>query len=112
VQVGSDFYDGKESRHEQLLALRTLRRGVECRPPSCRTRRGGEPVAVSPSELARELHELIAALDRRVPRVEQAGEAAIARDALTLRDKAVKRLAELQADLATSAVDPNNRNRS
>jgi hypothetical protein len=46
-------------------------------------------------ELARELEELIAALDRRVPRVEQAGEAAIARDAAALRAKAVARLAEL-----------------
>ena len=46
-------------------------------------------------ELARELQELIAALDRRVPRVEQAGEASIARDAAALRAKAVKRLAEL-----------------
>jgi hypothetical protein len=45
--------------------------------------------------LARELEELIAALDRRVPRVEQAGEAAIAGDAAALRAKAAKRLAEL-----------------
>jgi hypothetical protein len=46
-------------------------------------------------DVARELEELIAALDRRVPRVEQAGEAAIARDAAALRAKAVKRLADL-----------------
>ena len=45
-------------------------------------------------ELARELEELIAALDRRVARVEQAGEAGIARDAAALRAKAVRRLAE------------------
>lgn len=51
---------------------------------------------VSP-ELVLELEELIAALDRRVPRVEQAGEAAIAREAATLRAKAVKRLEELVA---------------
>ena len=49
-------------------------------------------------ELARELEELIAALDRRVPRVAQAGEAAIARDAAALRAKAVARLAELVND--------------
>ena len=46
-------------------------------------------------ELARELEELIAALDRRVPRVEQVGELEIARDAAALRAKAVDRLAEL-----------------
>ena len=49
-------------------------------------------------ELARELEELIAALDRRVARVEQAGEADIARDAAALRAKAVRRLAELVGD--------------
>ena len=41
------------------------------------------------------LEELIAALDRRVPRVEQAGEAEIAREAAALRARAVNRLAEL-----------------
>jgi hypothetical protein len=51
--------------------------------------------SVSARDLARELEELIAALDRRVPRVEQAGEAAIARDAAALRAKAVDRLATL-----------------
>jgi hypothetical protein len=53
-------------------------------------------------ELARELHELIAALDRRVPRVERAGETAIARDAALLREKALKRLQELSDDDAAS----------
>jgi hypothetical protein len=52
-------------------------------------------MAVNRNELTRELEELIAALDRRVPRVEEAGEAAIARDAAALRAKASKRLAEL-----------------
>lgn len=47
------------------------------------------------SDLVRELEELIAALDRRLPRIEQAGEAAIAHDAATLRAKALDRLAEL-----------------
>ena len=55
-------------------------------------------------ELARELEELIAALDRRVPRVAQAGEAAIARDAAALRAKAVARLAELVNDPAIESM--------
>ena len=46
-------------------------------------------------ELVQELRELIAALDRRVPRVERAGESAIARDAAKLRATAVSRLREL-----------------
>jgi hypothetical protein len=52
-------------------------------------------MAVTVPELRRELEELIAALDRRVPRVERAGEAGIAREAAALRAKAVNRLAEL-----------------
>ena len=55
-------------------------------------------MAVSTNELESVLEELIAALDRRVPRVEQAGEADITRDAAALRAKAVKRLAELVRD--------------
>ena len=47
-------------------------------------------------EICRELRELIVALDRRVPRVEQAGEASIAHDAALLRAKAVQRLVELE----------------
>ena len=54
-------------------------------------------------ELILELEELIAALDRRVPRVEQAGEAAIAHDAATLRAKAVRRLEELVASKTRGA---------
>jgi hypothetical protein len=60
-------------------------------------------VAVRRVDLMRELHEVIASLDRRVPRVEQAGEASIARDAAALRTRAVKRLAEL-ADQKTSEL--------
>ena len=52
-------------------------------------------MAMTAPERTRELEELIAALHRRVPRVEQAGEADIARDAAALRAKAVERLAAL-----------------
>lgn len=57
-------------------------------------------MAVNAGDLTRELEELIAALDRRVPRVEQAGEATIARDAAALRAKASDRLAELATNPA------------
>jgi hypothetical protein len=66
-------------------------------------------MAVSTNELESVLEELIAALDRRVPRVEQAGETGIARDAAALRAKAVERLTELVRDSvhqATPAADP------
>jgi hypothetical protein len=56
-------------------------------------------MTMNEDELRRELQELIAALDKRVPRVERAGEAEIARDAAVLREKAVNRLAELERSL-------------
>ena len=52
-------------------------------------------MAVKAKDLARDLQELIDALDRRLPGVERAGELDIARDAEALRGKAVARLAEL-----------------
>jgi len=50
----------------------------------------------STQTLIDELRELVEALDRRVPRLERAGETAIARDAARLRDEAIKRLAALE----------------
>jgi hypothetical protein len=63
-------------------------------------------VAVNAAELASALEELIAALDRRVPRVEQAGEPGIAREAAALRSKAVERLAELANNPAVLVERP------
>ena len=55
----------------------------------------------------RHLHELIAALDRRVPQVERSGEAAIARAAAGLRADALKRIANLEREAATDSVHSN-----
>ena len=46
----------------------------------------------------RQLRELIAALDRRVPPIEDTGEIVIARDAAALRKKAMQRIAELESE--------------
>jgi hypothetical protein len=53
-------------------------------------------MAVSRADVIRELLELIDAIDRRVPHVERAGEASIAREAAALKTKALKRIAELE----------------
>lgn len=45
--------------------------------------------------MVRDLQELVAALDRRVPQVQRAGEAAIARAAALLRREALRRIDEL-----------------
>ena len=91
--------------------MRELRRGLECLPPRGPAVRS-ESVAVTPNDLARELQELIAALDRRVPRVEQAGEAAIARDAAALREKAVQRLRELGEQSTAAALQASDKTKS
>ena len=51
----------------------------------------------------RELHELIAALDRRVPQVERVGEVAIARAAAALRAEALRRIEELEREATADA---------
>lgn len=50
------------------------------------------------NRLVRELRELIAALDRRVPHIEREGEVQIALDAAALRARAVARLAALEEE--------------
>jgi hypothetical protein len=51
----------------------------------------------TPTEQIQLLRELIEALDRRVPHIERTGEIQIARDAASLRDKALKRIALLES---------------
>jgi hypothetical protein len=50
----------------------------------------------TPTEQIQLLRELIEALDRRVPQIERTGEIQIARDASELKEKALKRIAELR----------------
>lgn len=45
-----------------------------------------------------DLLDLIAALDRRVPQIHRAGEASIAQDAAALKDRALKRIEELERE--------------
>lgn len=84
----------------QLLAMLGLWRYLECRAV-VESDPGRLAMALTNRELVRELEELITALDRRVPRVEQAGEASIAHDAAALRAKAVARLQELAGPART-----------
>lgn len=52
------------------------------------------------------IHELIEALDRRLPQAERPDAAAIARDRAALRARAVERLAELQPGPTALAPAP------
>jgi hypothetical protein len=101
MPLGVDYDDGEDSECGELLALHQLWRSVECVAHAGRATRT-KFMAVSASPIAGKLNELIAALDRRVPRRTHAREASIAHDAQVLRAKAVKRLAEL----ATSSSRP------
>jgi hypothetical protein len=95
VPVVLDRHDGKESRRLQLLALHELRGSLE-RIAIAEGSRQPTTMALTPTAVVRELLELIAALDRRVPHVERTGETAIARDALALKALALKRIEELE----------------
>ena len=58
--------------------------------------------AGTPAQTVRELLELIAALDRRVPQVERVGEISIARAASALKLEALKRIEELEREPSPS----------
>ena len=48
-----------------------------------------------------QLNELITAIDRRLPQVQRAGEAAIAKAAVRLRIEAEKRISEIEKEIAS-----------
>jgi hypothetical protein len=79
------------------LAVHDVRRGLE-RFTAAGAAIPGAGMALTRSDLVRELHELIDALDRRVPRGERAGEAAIAGDAAALKSQALKRIGQLEGE--------------
>jgi hypothetical protein len=104
VQFDIDRVDGEDPGREQLLAVLSLRRSVESgsahEPASTRVAKMTRPDTASarssPARTIRELHELIAALERRVPHVERVGEIAIARAAAALKSEALRRIEELE----------------
>jgi hypothetical protein len=55
------------------------------------------------SQTVRDLYELIAALDRRVPQVERVGEISIARAACALKLEALKRIEQLEREAPPAA---------
>ena len=60
--------------------------------------------ARSDQTLVSDLRELIAALDRRVPRLERDGERDIAHDAQALRRAALRRIVELEPSRSAPAI--------
>jgi hypothetical protein len=62
-----------------------------------------DDLEVAREVMIRHLRQLVEALDRRVPHIERSGEAAIARDAAVLRERALKRIAELESQRKRSS---------
>jgi hypothetical protein len=97
LRIHGHRHGDDEAIRGELLAVHRLRRHLE-RVAYGRGSPRGVPMAMTSASLLRRLRELIAALDRRVPQVQRAGEIAIARDAATLRARAVQRIEELERD--------------
>lgn len=99
-QLGSQAADGAK-----LLAVSQVRRRLE--PGAARGPRiaglvaamsaAGTPAAIAEKLLY--LTELIAAIDRRIPQVERAGEPAIVNAAVRLRLEAENRIKEIERNL-------------
>ena len=96
-ELGGEAADGAK-----LLALLEMRGCLES-GTAAEPRRAVAMIARSPvilADLATQLHELIVAIDRRLPHAQRAGEAAIANAAVRLRLEAVKRLNEIEKEIA------------
>ena len=106
LPIDRDGDDHDESRSRHLLAMHEMRRRVERLAVADGSVRSAPKTmtAITRDELIQELRELIAALDRRVPHVERAGEVSIARDAAALKARALKRIEDLERE---QAVQPS-----
>ena len=103
VPIDGDELRGEAADVTKLLALHGLRRGLESEPAD---QLGTEVVAEMTPDRRKtkativQLVELIAAIDRRLPQVQRAGEAVIANAAMHLKTEAAKRIVELEAEVA------------
>ena len=98
--------DDGEAGRRRLLAVSHLWADLESVEDAGVTRAAlltPDIMSTRPNEtLIEDLRELVAALDRRVPRLEREGERAIARDAARLKNEALRRIADLERN------DPKN----
>jgi hypothetical protein len=97
LSIDADRHDRQDSGCRQLLAMHGVRRDLECLALGHGVVRW-TAMAVTRTQAVRELLELIAALDRRLPQMHRAGEASIARDAAALKARALKRIDELERE--------------
>ena len=97
LPINIDGHHLNAPRCFELLEMYDVRRPVErvavADAEICR-----ESMVVNPTGIIRDLRELIVALDRRTPQIARAGEAAIARDAASLKARALKRIEALERE--------------
>jgi hypothetical protein len=103
LPVNIDRHEVGQPGCVQLLAMHQVRRDLE-RVADAGAGNWSKWMAMTPLEIVRELRELIVALDRRTPYVERAGEAAIARDAASLKTLALKRIEALELEAASDGA--------
>ena len=103
MRIARHQLGGETTQRQQLLAMLEMRRCVE--PVATDRAWRTLPMTAHPaaflSDVAVQLQELIEAIDRRLPQVQRAGEATIANAAVRLRLEAVKRLGEIERELAS-----------
>lgn len=85
-----------------VLAMRGLRADLESCPFVASAAELASMTPCIGQTLTADLRELVAALDRRVPRIDREGEGAIARDSAALRGEALKRIAQLNCLVCAS----------
>ena len=94
-------FSGQAADVAELLALSGMRNRLE--PQSAIEHDAAVVAEVTVTEMQGtidQLIELIAAVDRRLPQVQRAGEGAIANAAMRLRIEAQKRITELKLEVA------------
>jgi hypothetical protein len=98
LPIDRDGDDDRKPGCRELLAVYGVRRHLE-RVAGAHGSVQRAPMAIAlRAEAVRELRELISAIDRRAPHVERVGEASIAREAAALKDRALKRIEELERE--------------
>ena len=105
MPIDRDELRGQTADGQQLLAVLEMRR---CLEPGAAARFEALVAAVNARndgvaglvDTLEQLNELITAIDRRLPQVQRAGEAAIANAAVRLRMEAEKRIVEIEKEIA------------
>jgi hypothetical protein len=111
MPIDGDQLGGEAADVTKLLALSGLRRSLEPQPAFELDAALVAEMTITPANVTdlrttmQTLVELIAAIDKRLPQVERAGESAIANAAVALRAEALTRIGEIEVEVAGREPD-------